>query len=153
MKATCMVIAVLVSSTGAALAASTPVSPGHSGRFARISEECPAFSWTGQPGAEGYELVVYRIDRESEGSTAIFTTGFPAGATSWTPSSDRCLTPGERYAWSVRAIGSGDRGAWSEARLFEVTLLPSRLELAEALEVVRAYVTAVEAQGEAGPES
>jgi predicted regulator of Ras-like GTPase activity (Roadblock/LC7/MglB family) len=144
MREVLMTVLAMLISAAMALGSANPVSPGHLERFAPISGECPAFSWTADSEAGGYELVIYRVDSEQESSATVLTMAFPAGATSWTPSTERCLAPGERYAWSVRALDLEGRGGWSEVRLFEVPMLPSRLELAEALEIVRSYVAAAE---------
>ena len=124
---------------GAVFAATSPVSPGHAERFPKINESCPSFSWTAVSEAQGYELVVYAA---SEGATpiAVMNRTLPAGATSWTPSAEQCLSPGRRYAWSVRAVDAVGAGDWSEASLFEVSRGPSQAELRAALEVVRRHL-------------
>ncbi len=128
------------------------VSPGASESFSPALV-CPTFSWTAVPGAGGYELRVYRLDprRSQLEPAAALEARLPAGASSWTPAADACLSPGERYAWSVRALAEEGsiatatatarvRGPWSEALLFEIDELPAAAELQRALEVVQRYL-------------
>ncbi len=107
-----------------------PVSPGNSGERRLLTEACPTFHWGETAGAKGYELLVFPIDG-SDGTKAgvLHETGgpalrelLPAGTSSWTPSLDRCLTPGARYAWTVRLAGEAVTvdNAWSQARHFTV---------------------------------
>ncbi len=64
----------------------------------------------------------------------------PGSALGWTPSIDRCLERGGRYAWSVRALGPKAASDWSAPSLFEVAAAPSAAELEAALSVVRSYL-------------
>ena len=164
----------LMALAGVASSATTPspVSPGEHGRFARVEARCPSFSWTFLPSASSVELAVFAQPQGSGASTfdpeaaeLVLLQRLPGATSSWTPSLDRCLEPGRRYAWYVRALqelqeaepagdqhstsaGSGADGAatsptsapWSEARLFEVRERAAEDELAAALDVVRRYL-------------
>ncbi len=116
------------------------VSPGGEARQARTAASCPTFHWSLVDEAQGYELIVYRAEgRQLAGGGAFgvpidhgapaLRELLPAGVTGWAPSLDRCLDPGGRYAWMVRALdGAGmAHGEWSEPRHFEVRP-QSRLE-------------------------
>jgi hypothetical protein len=117
-----------------------PVSPGEEARLVTIAGRCPTFSWSGSAGAEAYEVAVYRLtDRGANREPAVLRE-LPGPAFSWTPSRDRCMTPGGRYAWAVRARGPGGWGEWSAASLFQVPAAPGREELEQALAVVRSYL-------------
>ncbi len=122
------------------LARPVGVSPGANAGFA-LAEACPAFSWTAVPGAQGYELRAYQLEASGELAPAsALSAELPAGASSWTPPADRCLAPGERYVWSVRAQTESGSTAWSEALLFEITAAPTAAEFQSALEVVQRYL-------------
>lgn len=108
-----------------------------------IAADCPTFHWGSVPGAEGYELVVYRVTADGEEADAALQKRFTAPIDGWTPSIGDCLERGESYAWVVRAVGPPDgKSAWSAASLFRVARAPSQAELERALEVVREYVEA-----------
>lgn len=115
------------------------VSPGGASGFVGAGSACPTFSWSAAAGASGYELVVYAtleaaVDRPNlEGDPAL-RTEVPAGALSWTPSSESCLQLGSSYAWTVRALGDGDGGEWSEPALFRVEIGPVVDQVGGALE-------------------
>lgn len=105
-----------------------PVSPGQSGQFRVVADRCPTFSWSAVPGAWGYEVVLYSARAGAEEATLLAETEpvlraeIPAPASSWTPSLDQCLDPGERYVWFIRekgGFGQGD-GAWSRGFAFEI---------------------------------
>ena len=92
----------------------------------------------------GYELAVYRVGGNEAGglipaAEPVLHHRLPAGTGGWTLPSDRCLAPGGRYAWSVRAVGKGVEGEWSEPALFEISAVPSLVEVEEALEVLRRF--------------
>lgn len=115
-------LAVVLFTPAARAGGPVPVSPGERDRIAPASAACPTFSWTTAEAAEGYELAVYEVrggDPEALSPKPALRASLPAGATSWTPPGDRCLTPGRRYAWSVRASGAATR-PWSESALFEL---------------------------------
>lgn len=106
-----------------------PVSPGRESGVAWVPTACPTFSWGGVGNATAYELAIFEL----EGVDSTVAPGdaapaekprlratLPGGATSWTPTLDRCLTPGGSYAWLLRALEAEAAGAWSEPRLFRV---------------------------------
>ena len=143
----------------AGIAGSKPVavSPGSlTGEV--IGDSCPTFSWGEVEGAKSYELVVYRIGAESGEPQPVWRHELPGSALGWTAPLDRCLERGERYAWSVRALGEVPSD-WSAPSLFQVASGPSPAEFEVALEVVRQYLSTegeAEAEGavedQAGPE-
>ncbi len=141
MLATARTAAVLLLTAPLAAASTETLSPGSIGGGATIETACPTFLWALDPEARGYELVVYRLGEDgSPAARPEVEKSLPAGAGGWTL--DRCLEPGGRYAWSVRAV-TGERDAgWSEARMFRVGARPSIAELEEALAVVRRYLEA-----------
>lgn len=100
-----------------------PVSPGDLSKATLAASACPTFSWTASPADEGYEIAVFRVTGQGEderlAERPVLRQTLPAGATSWTPSANRCLEAGSHYAWSVRAAG-GAPGEWSEAARFEI---------------------------------
>ncbi len=137
-------------SASSALAAERPVavSPGSASTVALIGDGCPTFSWGAADGAKSYELVVYRLAEEGEEAQPVLSETLAGSASSWTPSLDRCLERGGRYAWSVRAVGGKEASEWSAPSLFEVASGPSEAEFGEALEIVRQFL-AMERGGEA----
>ncbi len=114
-----------------------PVSPGGNANQHLATEACPTFHWGDGTEAVGYELVVYEAQGrdlavfgdERAGESLALRELLPIGVRSWAPSLDRCLEPGGRYAWRVRAVeGEGNAaGVWSESRHF-VVRPQSRLE-------------------------
>ena len=122
------VVLALVPALTLAAAMPVPVSPG-SLKGALIGTTCPTFSWGGVPGAESYELVVYRIAGRQGEPEAIVRQRLPASTYAWTPSLDRCLEQGEKYAWSVRSFRRREAGDWSPASLFRVAAATIRRSL------------------------
>ena len=123
-----------------------PVAPGGPSGETAVSRACPTFHWSVSMARRvvGYELAVYRVGGNEAGglipaAEPVLHHRLPAGANGWTLPSDRCLAPGGRYAWSVRAVGKGVDGKWSEPALFEVSAVPSLAEVEEALEVLRRF--------------
>ena len=59
-------------SAESALATEVPatVSPGHSGHLVQVEGRCPTFNWGGVPGADSYQLVVYRLVEAEAGEEA-----------------------------------------------------------------------------------
>ncbi len=115
------------------------VSPGSPASFAPAASPCPTFSWTEEEAASAYELRVLRVTESGAADeTPALSARVPAGASVWTTPGDRCLEPGERYAWSVRALTAEGSGSWSEALLFEVA--EPEVDLATALAVLRRYL-------------
>ena len=103
------------------------ISPGSADALL-VTGPCPTFSWSTVPGSQGYEIAVLPFDERTAlagggGAAAedepLIEVTLPANASSWTPSRDRCLAPGESYAWYVRALGTS-REEWSEGKAFEV---------------------------------
>ena len=117
-----LVLSVSPGSASHALAAERPVavSPGDASRLALTGDTCPAFSCGAVSGAEGYELVVYRLTEEGEEAQPVLRQTFTGSASSGTPSLDRCLERSGQYAWSVRAIGKKGDTDWSTPSLFQV---------------------------------
>jgi hypothetical protein len=130
------------------LSAETPVavSPG-SAIGSVIGDTCPTFSWGAVPGAENYDLVVYRLGSRRAESQPALSQRISGSALGWTPSLDRCLRRGGRYAWSVRAIGGEQTSDWSQPSLFQVASGPSAVEFEEALMVVRQYLASQNERG------
>lgn len=113
---------VLFCFVAAALAAQPmAVSPG-TDKGGVIGEVCPTFSWAAVPGATGYQIVVYWADEDPEAVEPVLEHRIAGSALSWTPTLERCLPRGGRYAWSVRALGTGDEPVWSAPNLFELPL-------------------------------
>lgn len=145
--------------TPGAAAAGVPqtVAPGDPTLELTAASVCPTFHWGSLAGARRFELVVYdlaRIEREITSSPAAgaeqvedgvgegpdLALALPGSVTSWTPTLERCLAPGGRWAWSVRAQTSEGPTGWSAARLFRTPNPPSPDELRKAVEVIRAYL-------------
>ena len=119
-----------------------PVSPGETAASAAVEARCPTFSWTGVPGARGYELAVYRFAGADAEPTLVARASVLGDARGWTPSATDCLERGQRYAWSVAAIaGRGEELAWSPPFLFDVEAAPSLDELEQAIATIERYRT------------
>lgn len=116
------------------------VSPGSPDRVLAISGLCPTFSWSGSESARFHELVVFELEEEGGEPAEILRLKISGGASTWTPSLDRCLEHSGRYGWSVRSVGERDVSEWSEPSLFEVAAAPSRDEVRQALEVLRLHL-------------
>ncbi|MCP4249786.1 MAG: hypothetical protein GY778_22310, partial [bacterium] len=97
-----------------------------------MESRCPTFNWAGVPGARSYELVVYLVGEEGQEATPVLRQTVPGAANGWTPSLDACLERGERYAWSVRAVGRTEASDWSAPSLFEVAAGPGEVEFEQA---------------------
>lgn len=133
----------------AAVAPPSPVSPGSVEDVEPLAERCPTFTWEAAVGADWLELVVYELAEDAARGMpprARIAQRLPARATAWTPSLGRCLEPGGRYAWTIRAVSSEAAGEWPVPSLFRVERGPSREEIAAAVEVVRRYIE-LEAEG------
>jgi hypothetical protein len=159
-------LAVLAAFVMGAAAASTgageSVSPGDLDRFAQVNNGCPTFSWGADDGAEAHELVAYVLPDDGPGAVEltadreVLYARVAGRATSWTPSADRCVDPGWRYVWFVRAVYefAGDQvfeaGEWSAGRYFQVPVGPSPEEVARAVEVLRQW-EAANADGSLSP--
>jgi hypothetical protein len=134
-------ITALVSTTHAT-GPETPitVSPGSRTAVPLVEARCPTFSWGAVAGTGAYELVVYELGNPDEEAQPVLRETFHGSVSAWTPSLERCLKRGARYAWSVRTEGTMQPGQWSEPSLFQVAAAPREMELAEALRVVRAHL-------------
>jgi hypothetical protein len=135
------VLALLTFCAAEAWAAAPPVavSPGGATSTA-IADRCPTFGWAGVAGAEGYELVVYRVGGGDVAADPVLTQRVPGAALGWSPALDRCLERGVPYAWSVRAIPGEASSSWADPLFFEIAASPPADELAAALEVVRRHL-------------
>lgn len=136
------------------------VSPGGAAEEV-IQSRCPTFSWSESGAAEGYELVVYRLEDEAAGpggspdeseADPAARVRLPAGSTTWTPSLEGCLDRGWSYGWSVGAVGEAETVEWSEASLFRVSGTPDAVEVEAALDTLERYLdeTGDGGGGEAG---
>lgn len=128
----------------AVFAGSRPVavSPGDASKLILIGDTCPTFTWGEVDETKAYELVVYQVGEEGEAAKAVLRQRIPGTASVWTPSLDRCLELGRRYAWSVRAVSEEAFSAWSAPSLFQVAAGPSQADFEAALQVVRGYLDA-----------
>ena len=133
-------ILVLTSVAWAAAGVPSPVSPGGT-EVSLIGDRCPTFSWAGVEAARGYEVVVYRV-AEDGGAVKVLSRSFEGAVDSWTPAMHECLTAGERYAWSVRALGRKAPSEWSAPALLRVASSPTEAQFLEALALVRSYLAA-----------
>jgi len=128
------------------------VSPGAVDRIAEIEGRCPSFSWGVVPAAEHCQLIVYRLPEGMEVGEVdldlaeeVLYTEVAGQAAMWTPNLTQCLTPGEGYAWFVRAVFRKEEGEiveaseWSNGRFFSISAMPSVREVEEALSVLRRY--------------
>ena len=150
----CFVLAPIIAAGMAVQAgAETPavpagVSPGATDRYSAIRDECPTFSWVELADTVFYELVVYESTegQRLESEIEVLYATVPGGASSWTPELGRCLVPGGRSVWFVRAVLDEvdgvvlDAGDWSEGLFFTVAAAPSVEEVEQALQVLRRYL-------------
>lgn len=126
-----------------------PVSP-----IGSTADPCPTFSWSEVSGSVGYELVVFGVTHQGEVDTSpSLTTRLPAGAHSWTPSTDLCLTAGGRYAWLLRATSREGSTPWSEPALFQVDAAGGHPgEIEAALAILRRHLAREGAGEEVSPD-
>lgn len=116
------------------------VSPGDSSKIALIDDPCPTFSWGQLAGAKSYDLVVYRLGREGEETPPVVRESFAGSVSSWTPSLDRCLERGGRYAWSLRGWRGRKPSDWSPAMLFQVATGPAAAEFRAVRAILQEYL-------------
>ena len=150
----CLLTWVLLAGSAAAQQLPRPVSPG-AARLGAISEaRCPTFSWSGVAGARGYRLAVFRVAELPGGEpTLVASARVDGDARSFTPALGQCLERGQRYAWTVAALGgdldtsssdaTGDdltEPSWAPALLFEVEGAPSPDELEHAIATLRRHL-------------
>ena len=136
---------------GTAGAEAVTVSPGELDREVEAASACPSFSWSQEPGAQGYQLAVFRIADDEE-PELLLDHVVEGSATAWQPAREACLEPGGRYAWTVRALGAADAAEgsadWAPARRFTVSAAPADEEVASALETLRRWTAS---RGEPAP--
>ena len=112
-----VLISILV--TFSALAAA----PGSVSQIVSIDNACPTFNWAPVQGALDYELAIYAFGEADPvplpATEPSLRETVPGSTTSWTPSADRCLSPGN-YAWSVRARVAQGVTDWTERLKFRV---------------------------------
>ncbi len=106
----------------------TPIaaSPGSPHQVSLIEDRCPAFIWAQVAGAQAYELAVYRVGAEGRSPEPVLRRTFPGSVHAWTPALDRCLEPGARYAWTIRAVGAEGPSEWSPPALLRVAGGPAK---------------------------
>ena len=119
-------------------AISSPSRPERRARAVEAASACPTFSWSAAPGATGYELAVFRLDRGEEPELVWRREVVAGSATTWSPSRSDCLEAGGRYAWTVRALGTDSparqpRGGVGRSAALRVPGAPSDDEVAAAL--------------------
>ena len=145
------------------------VSPGAADRIAEIEGRCPTFTWSPGPGAAFHELVCYRLPKESEladlstvdlsDADQVLYAKVPGSASAWGPELAECLTPGDNYAWFVRAVYLEEEGEvveaseWSYGKYFSISPMPSAREVEVALGVLRRYTQFADGPGGVQAES
>lgn len=147
-RVVCSLVALSVAGGLAAAPPAAPiaVSPGGPASFLVAGSTCPTFSWAVAGAATPHELVVHEVlgaDASDMAEQPALEATLPAGATSWTPPLDGCLTPDRAYAWVVRAADPKGGSAWSEPRLFRTPAAPTAAELAELVGRLQAAAPAV----------
>lgn len=130
----------LIAGVGLAVEQPVAVSPGNASKISLSEDRCPTFSWGIVEGAKSYDLIVYRLGDERDQAEPVLQQGFVGSVNGWTPSLDRCLERGGRYAWSVRAVGRRGESEWSIPSLFRVAVGPSEMEFESAFQVMRSYL-------------
>ncbi|MBZ0114918.1 MAG: hypothetical protein K8J08_20825 [Thermoanaerobaculia bacterium] len=105
-----------------------------------VEHRCPTFSWGAMGSAVNYELVIYGANEDRASEEPIFTETVTGTATTWTPPLERCLIPGGRYAWTVRAIDPATASEWAVPRFFEVAPGPDKAAFEAALLTVQSYL-------------
>ena len=121
-----------------------PVSPGAPETTTTVAGPCPPFDWSSVGEPESIELAVYRMpDPGKDGSAPepeeLYWLILPGSARGWTPSLDRCLQPGGRYAWALRAVTSDGLGEWSPVYFFQIPQ-PTAIDVQRALAVIEAFL-------------
>ncbi len=121
--------------------APAPVSPGGAETMVTADQRCPTFIWGALPGAKRFELAVYAAD-DAAGSAAepVLTAELPGSVQAWVPPAERCLEPGSKYAWTVRAVGPSGASEWSEPSVFQVAAAPSNREVQAAMETLARHL-------------
>lgn len=122
----------------------TPVAVSPAGPTAiTVDQRCPTFIWGAAPGADSFEVAVYAAD-DVNGPVLdpVLSVSIPGSAQAWVPPAERCLEPGSRYAWTVRAVGERGPSEWSVPSVFSVSALPSDTEIRAALETLTRHLDA-----------
>lgn len=128
------------------------VSPGAIDHVTTVANRCPTFSWAGMSESDAVILEIHEADEREPGNFAsvrhslpVLEVELPGGARSWTPAGDRCLVPGEMYAWSVRRSADNHVSDRSGMRHFRIrndrsVAPPSAAEVAWAKDVLQRYL-------------
>ena len=90
------------------------VSPGDASKLVLIGDTCPTFSWGGVDGARDYEVGVYRLGEEPEGSEPVVRKTLPGSVGSWTPVLELCFET-SRPADAPRADFGSSSSGWPSA--------------------------------------
>ena len=141
--ATWLLICLFVGAPNLAFGSGPPetVSPGSTGEIVAVGDRCPTFSWAAVEDADSLDLIVFEIlsaGTEPElDESPVLRARVPGGATTWSPSLDRCLELDSGYAWMVRSRGEDGSSPWSRIRLFRTPASPDPSELEAALGIVR----------------
>jgi len=99
-----------------------PIPSGPSGS---VITDRPTFAWTTVSGATRYDVWVNGVfnGQETVGNPVLRNTN--ATGTSWTPSVDHALTPGQTYRWYIGAVSNNGTTVWSGGRTFTIAALPA----------------------------
>lgn len=126
-----------------------PIAPGAADRMVETTDPCPTFSWSapaaGSRSQGSVSVVVVNVTNGGRGVTAgeqdvVLAARLPAGARSWTPSSEQCLERGRSYRWFVLQ-GEG-RILASEGHAFAISHLPSDAAITWARDVLHRHLGA-----------
>ena len=146
-----MLLNIIAAAGGATGDRPVPVSPGDRSRLVPVDDRCPTFSWAQVAAADRYELVVYEVGRDRESAPVALRVSIDGRAASWTPTSERCLERGGRYAWSLRALRGESVSGWSTPAMFRVLPGPRAEELHEALAILREQLGGGDSVARSGP--
>lgn len=116
------------------------VSPGSAGAADVVASICPTFNWGHGAKVDRFEIAVHRAGDER--ADALFVRELPGTATGWTPSLELCFTPGDRYAWRVRAVDATGASAWSAPSFFRVAPDTASMPREQAIAVVNEMLAA-----------
>ncbi len=143
MRAEWIVASVLVALPGglSAMDVPQPVAPGSNTGVAVVRGTCPTFHWSEVDRARSYDLALFRVGSNGVTAKELYRVSLPGGAQGWTPTVERCLLAGKRYAWTLRAVShDGNAGQWSDPRLFEIAAAPSIGQVEQALTVLQLWL-------------
>lgn len=128
-------IALIASGTASAQPdAPVAVSPGSGEAADVVASICPTFNWGHGAKADRFEIAVHRAGDER--ADALFLRELPGTATGWTPSLELCFTPGDRYAWRVRAVDATGPSEWSATSFFRIAPNTATMPREQAIAVV-----------------